>query len=127
MRELKFRAWDKLTKKYYAVSGLEFDENGELYEVYLAGIPTTDLNENVREPSDVIIEQCTDLKDKNDKEIYEGDIAKCGPYSGKPIVFEDGRYWLGEEPDDLFVAIVRWGIRVIGNVHENPELLEEEK
>ncbi len=112
MRELKFRAWSEETKSF---------EYFDLYEGTECGL--TNLQIWAR---DTQIEQYTGLKDKNGKEIYEGDIVKCGPYSGKPIVSEEGRYWLGEEPDDLFVATVRWEIEVIGNIHENIKLLEEE-
>lgn len=158
MRELKFRAWDKITKKYYAVGGLSFDENGKLCEVYLAGIPTTDLNEDVREPSDVILEQYTGIKDDKGKKIYDGDIIHKSPYFKKkgnkrfvaqkpyrnPLSvvewdddsgafheheYEDGEFQIG---GFLFEATGEWEslkgtdknvIEVVGNIHENPELL----
>lgn len=117
MREIKFRAWDKKRKRMFAVTTLNasgavsvfIDDDG----LYL--LPAEQIE----------LMQYTGLKDKNGKEIYEGDIVKSGPYCGKPIVFEEGRYWLGEEPDDLFTSSVRWDIEIIGNIHENPELLKE--
>lgn len=115
MRELKFRVWDNLFKEFKA-----FDN---YFCKAKDGILSVCTNSD-----DVTVEQYTGLKDKNGKEICEGDIVRCGAYSGKPIVFEEGRYWLGEEPDDLFASSVHFSnIEVIGNVHENPELLGEEE
>ena len=83
-------------------------------------------------PAD-FIEQCTGLKDKNGKLIYEGDILK---YFGNKIavVFDndspsfklrgtDGAYYgqLHQHSINCF------GFEVIGNIHENPELLKESK
>ena len=118
MREIKFRAFDTEKKAWTFVT------LGDL----ICGACT----ENGDKPlsgAKQVWEQYTGLKDKNGKEIYEGDIVKCGPYSARPIVFEEGRYWLGEEPDDLFFSsgFFHGGIEVIGNIHENPELLEEEE
>lgn len=68
--------------------------------------------------------QCTGLKDKNDKLIYEGDIIKIeGNYC--PIIWdkENARYDVvgyGE------IAYLNYNeIEVIGNIHENKELLDE--
>lgn len=80
----------------------------------------------------LIWEQSTGLKDKNDKEIYEGDIIK-DTSDGDCLVnavfwCEKGGFW-GVKPRSPF-ADRDWGwfigrdrIEVIGNIHENPELL----
>lgn len=130
MRELKFRAFDKVTKRYYAVSGLEFGENGELCEVYLAGIEIDESNPtaNVRKPSDVVLEQGTGLKDKNGKEIYEGDIVRAFEHNYEVKFCE-------MEDSDCSYFYQGWGygnsslyeehdfVEVIGKIHENGDLL----
>lgn len=93
-----------------------------------------------------IVEQCTGLKDKNGKLIYEGDIIKdltfnedlaiikfgdSGDYGGGYQCFYPE--WLGKYSKSTKYSIgwrrglVWWcnsGIEVIGNIHENHELLE---
>ena len=114
-----FRVWSNYWNKYATEAELYMDGSVDAIFEDDDGVPH-------HENTDLVVEFKTGLKDKNGKEIYEGDIVKCGAYSGKPIVFEEGRYWLGEEPDDLFASSVHFSnIEVIGNVHENPELLEE--
>ena len=122
MKELKFRAWDKVTKRYYTVSGLEYDDNGNLCEVYLAGIQISesDPDANVREPSDVILEQDTGLKDQNGKKIYEGDIVQCYDPRFKST---DKRFG-GPSVVDRFYSDT-FTYEILGNIHENPELLEK--
>ena len=89
-------------------------------------------------------QQCTGLKDKNEKLIYEGDIVKYAEYDWSDIAFKDweqeiGKVVWGGNHDypafDLekhnfecnsFAHIFNdgWTIEVIGNIYENKELLE---
>jgi uncharacterized phage protein (TIGR01671 family) len=84
------------------------------------------------------IGQYTGLKDKNGKEIYEGDIIGCHNPNIKHLIFyneEQGRFMaaLGGDIENDYFGICgldcsRWNAtkEVIGNIHDNPELLTEE-
>lgn len=86
-----------------------------------------------KELENVILMQYTGLKDKNNKEIFEGDVVKW--FSNrveKAIVqFSNGIFQLKiQEPenDDYYMDILHnWTstIEVIGNLYENPELLDK--
>jgi len=69
--------------------------------------------------------QYTGLDDADDEPIYEGDILDADDpefQSPIPVEFERGSYWLGAQLLDDWNGIAR----VIGNIHQNPELLESE-
>ncbi|MGA3430720.1 YopX family protein [Lactiplantibacillus plantarum] len=78
------------------------------------------------------LEQFTGLKDTSGKDIYEGDIIKSNYKYAQPkvsqIIIEDGNsYILGEDlatGNEMLVSEHVGEIEVIGNVHENVELLK---
>ena len=117
-RQIKFRAWHKILKEmrddpYVGCSGFEyFDING------------------ITSDEDQILMQFTGLLDKDGKEIYEGDIVELVVYATPPM------------PQETKTRLtVRWNeaysitgftitkdmasiVQVIGNIYENPELIE---
>ena len=128
MREIKFRAWDRFAKEMVFAKTIDFGTNGAECIVDSDGI-----NGDVGGEWD--LEQYTGLHDKNGKEIYEGDIVKLhvvilspddkigfieySPKYGYCINF--GRSIARQE---YWAANDKHTIEVIGNIHENKELLD---
>ena len=122
MRELKFRAWDKQEKQMMKVSAISL-ENKEI------GVKDFRTYHFFR-IKNIELMQYTGLKDKNGTEIYEGDVVKVEGdgeiyrvewiYSGFGL---EPRYNSPHYPI-LGNVKLRKKIEVIGNIHENPELLE---
>lgn len=132
MRELKFRAWEKVEKK------MLFD--ADPFALHVSGSNEPFLAKTHRN-EDCIFEQYTGLKDKNGKKIYEGDIvSEEFEYGGDKtktiwqVMWCDDEcafelhYVSGFEVDDCsLVSDDEEDYEVIGNIHKNPELLEKEK
>ena len=117
MRELKFRFWSPKTKCIYADTGLS----------------SLGVNNAIEKANEVgyIFMQYTGLKDKNGKEIYEGDIVV-------PVEMHDENidFWSNGKGIPRAIKIGLWGNNcpydlsnweVIGNIYENPELLKESR
>ncbi len=118
MREIKFRVWDKDTKEI-------FDLFGDYNSVWIASILRG-------EHPEIEVMQYTGLKDKNGKEIYEGDIVKEANFGSFYQVLWSDEYseWNCQSllPSKYELSIHTLGeVKVIGNIYENPELLEEQK
>lgn len=131
MREIKFRAWNKKEKKYY-YNSMEFsiknlDDN---YNYTALGISREEYVEKHQyigfNALDMLfwdIEQYTGLKDKNGKEIYEGDIIKH-TYFEEPIVVAWDNEWHGfnlvfdARPVEAFPFNSN-EIEIISNIHES--------
>lgn len=125
MRPIKFRAYLKNEKKIIYVKSIDWDENGNLISInYPEGKDYFGYKED-----DIVLMQYTGYKDKNGKEIYEGDIVKYrnNLYQVKWVFFSfyihriDGRSLKELEE----IAIDEKGMELIGNIYENPELLEK--
>jgi len=141
MREIKFRAWDRTNKIMLIDKDLwiHIYPQKDIKEDSVSNIPDYHIGEQPNDVSydartDLEIMQFTGLKDKNGKEIYEGDICQCED-DKVFIEFSDGAYWFMYNKNDGFtydwaIANSQWSdkdIEVIGNIYENPELLEDIK
>jgi len=120
MRNLKFKIWDKADQEWTSYAPVFSSAHGKIFEFFLSQYQVENL----------VIQQSTGLKDKNNKEIYEGDIVKG--------FFFDTDYMCNE----VLICPVQWSNRtasfnighrywdsksmeVVGNIFENSELLKQ--
>lgn len=142
MREIKFRAWDKEDKKLWKVVSITESVWGDCEEAH---IRVCELHENpskketdVRMSVEYELMQYTGLKDKNGKEIFEGDILKTSSVSGKGYIITTIEWSEFSWKEKLIYSPIHQfyeyfdfsdetGVdsEVIGNIYENPELLED--
>lgn len=137
MRELKFRAWDNLHKEMI-VTG--FHVFGEYTLFNLIGqycFETKGNKSSLERYDDIVVTQYTGLEDKNEKEIYEGDVVKCG-YGVGIVVFNAGCFmveWIDDKEAYMEFLFSRKEMyarkddelfEIVGNIYENPELITNE-
>lgn len=132
-REIKFRAWLKDEKRMLNdISSIKLDIKCIYYD-------NNDLFSYERKSFDEIeLMQYTGLKDKNGVKIFEGDIVNICGFINREVVEYDN-YYVGYvlkrydnngkviyvTPLTEYSSIVAPKLEVIGNIYENPELLEE--
>ena len=138
MCEIKYRVWSKKQKTYnykhpFNTHGCFYiSQNGVLFSDY-GNVITPEIKQDY-----FVIERYTGIKDQDDKEIYEGDILRWKHYyeiTGEDIETTAKVYW--EEKDASFVVgdwfeslghlVDEDKVEVVGNIHENPELLNGDK
>lgn len=127
MRPIKFRAYLKNENKIIDVKSIDWDENGNLISInYPEGKDYFGYKED-----DIVLMQYTGYKDVFGNEIYEDDVVKYrnNLYQVKWIFFSfyihqtNGRSLKELEK----IAIDEKGMELIGNIYENPELLDLQK
>lgn len=127
----KFRVWHKKLKQFvngegiFAIDDIGILMESELYEGYMP------VDQN-----DYVIDNCVGIKDKNNKLMYKNDIVK--------VIYSEYKYSLhiikDFEPDypafdlhppiaddcnSISAAIANYEIEVVGNIYQNPEIMEE--
>jgi uncharacterized phage protein (TIGR01671 family) len=125
-REIKFRAWDKVHKKFLDEDDVCIGLDGCLYSVeYIGDTCMHHSVTNITEinSSKVILSQFTGLKDKKGVDVYEGDIVEWLQRDETRT-----RLVVKFEWDDLLSRVYTYPYigptaKIIGNVFENPELL----
>jgi uncharacterized phage protein (TIGR01671 family) len=134
-REIEFRAWTKKKEMQYNVVPFEWDyvidtmwhkcieSNGH----GILGSGGTEAKFEVGgyaiEEGDIM--QFTGLHDKNGKEIYEGDIVRHNPHNCV-VYYELASFYIRWPDDDVdLLEIFRNELYVIGNIYENPELINK--
>ena len=123
MKGLKFRVWDKERECYLdeiELAGITPDGR-YIWYIEEEEISRLEIDENY------VVEQFTGLKDKNGEEIYEGDIVSVRNKNRKNE-YDIGVVEFGKAAFRCPFLLGKYHsgqVEVIGNVHENPDLLEE--
>lgn len=135
-REIKFRAWDNTNNEWLN------KEDAECLTIYLDG--SYEINRGwAKVFPELTIEQYTGLKDRNGKEICEGDVVRADVrwfnggthpryFSKAIVIFRQQAFMLVDSIEDTTHNEPLWNyasdeVEVIGNIHENPELLGGEE
>ncbi len=122
--KIKFRAWDRINKRwfFFDLGDLALTDCGDNIEGY--GSKGNTIYANYGDLEDE--QQFTGLKDKDEKEIYGGDILRIkqlGEFIGK-VIFKNGGFYCGRNPLSNYISHI-FKIKIIGNKFKNTELLEE--
>ncbi len=127
-RTIKFRAWDKNENKMLGPFPVAPSKEtvGTKYMPFYWQRDSEDMDW----PTNLELMQYTGLKDKNGKEIYEGDIVKYvyildGNDNTKveQVIFTRGKFTTRPDECECINSIAEENVEIIGNIYENPSLL----
>jgi uncharacterized phage protein (TIGR01671 family) len=124
-REIKFRYFDPVLKYYTYIDDFKWDNHNKKLELFF---------QKCSNYPEFIIEQFSGLKDKNNKDIYEGDILKTKNYFGIGTGIVKNNTWTFYIQNIKSSGELVWGspegehweieeTKIIGNINENPELI----
>ena len=127
-RKIKFRAWDKEKKEwiYIGLASMCGIVDGHLRQFYAKNsghdldIPSLG---NEEYPRLYILMQFTGLKDKNGKEIYEGNVVETEAFIDE-VIFKDCVFTTKHSENNQ-PLMVHNNLEIIGNIYDNPELIKK--
>ena len=121
MRDIKFRVWDNERNVMFNSKSVDINFFKGKIEITSDTIRYDEVYTD--EIKDFELMQYVGCKDKNNKEIYEGDIVKTKEHIGQ-IIYSKGMFFI-DVKEDFYLPIynVSEFMEVIGNIYENPELL----
>ena len=122
MRDIKFRVWDNERNAMFNSKSVDIDFFEGKIEITSDTIRYDEVYTD--EIKDFELMQYVGCKDKNNKEIYEGDIVKTKEHIGQ-IIYSKGMFFI-DVKGAFYLPIynVSEFMEVIGNIYENPDLLD---
>ena len=141
MTNIKYRVWDKERRMMCSVARISFGDDGAALTILAEPAPVGEFYRGLVHGESGILMQFTGLKDKNGKEIYEGDIVAVWENGINDEMADKKNYeveWGGVDYPaftldgwengemNAFSEISMsgdWEYEVIGNIYENPELI----
>lgn len=154
-REIKFRAWDEYKNEMFIPKKLVWWETGLRCNARMGLVKGNEIpvdeKGSLSNANNIVLMQYTGLKDKNGKEIYEGDVMQTTIDEYDDIIVEEDEWGEHEEPyhhkKEVHRNIVEWEPlygrfshlpsqldtlsrihwEVVGNIYENPELLNHDR